>query len=60
MADNGKDEWIQKLRVEASRKRKYERAYARRRKADPELTFSDWMRAALDRQSNEDLEAVAS
>ena len=43
------------MRVEPRRKARYERAWARCQKKNPDMTLADWVRWACDQQANMDL-----
>jgi hypothetical protein len=46
---------VPKIRVEVSRRARYQAAFHARRRTDPDLHFSDWCRQALDAAASLDL-----
>ena len=53
-----KASYISKVRVEEQRRDRYERAFLahKRRVGRVDMSFTDWVRLALDRQASKDLE----
>lgn len=54
--ENTQPAWLPKIRLHRWRQRFYRKAFEQARRRVPDLTMSDWVRDAADKQAMEELE----